>query len=43
LRDGRIELARGMVDNFVLEIDNHGAVLNTNRAYYFDALSTSVS
>jgi hypothetical protein len=24
-----------MVDNFVFEIDNHGAVLNSNRAYYF--------
>jgi alpha,alpha-trehalase len=23
-----------MVDNFDFEIDNHGAVLNTNRAYY---------
>jgi len=23
-----------MVDNFVFEIDNFGAVLNTNRAYY---------
>ena len=43
LRDGRIELACGMVDSFFFEIDHHGAVLNANRAFFFDALSTSVS
>jgi alpha,alpha-trehalase len=34
LQDGRIELARGMVDNFFFEIENYGAVLNANRTYY---------
>jgi alpha,alpha-trehalase len=34
LRDGRVELARGMVDNFFFEIENYGAVLNANRTYY---------
>lgn len=34
LRAGRIELARGMVDNFFFEIENYGAMLNANRTYY---------
>ncbi len=34
LRDGRIELARGMVENFFFEIENYGALLNANRTYY---------
>ena len=34
LRAGRVELARGMVDNFVFEIENYGAMLNANRTYY---------
>jgi alpha,alpha-trehalase len=34
LRDHRVDLARGMVDNFFFEIDNYGAVLNANRTYY---------
>jgi alpha,alpha-trehalase len=34
LRDGRVELARGMVENFFFEIDHYGAVLNANRTYY---------
>ncbi len=34
LQDGRIHLARGMVDNFFFEIEHYGAVLNANRAYY---------
>jgi alpha,alpha-trehalase len=34
LRDGRTELARGMVENFVFEIENYGALLNANRTYY---------
>jgi alpha,alpha-trehalase len=34
LRSGRIELARGMVDNFFFEIENYGAMLNANRTYY---------
>jgi alpha,alpha-trehalase len=34
LRSGRIELARGMVDNFLFEVENYGAMLNANRTYY---------
>lgn len=34
LRDGRIDLARGMVENFFYEIEHYGAVLNANRTYY---------
>jgi len=34
LRAGRIELARGMVENFFFEIENYGAMLNANRTYY---------
>jgi alpha,alpha-trehalase len=34
LRDGRIDLARGMVENFLFEIEHYGAVLNANRTYY---------
>jgi alpha,alpha-trehalase len=34
LRDGEVELARGMVDNFVYEIENYGHILNANRSYY---------
>jgi alpha,alpha-trehalase len=34
LRDGRVELARGMVENFFYEIENYGAVLNANRTYF---------
>jgi alpha,alpha-trehalase len=34
LRAGRIELARGMVDNFFFEIEHYGAMLNANRTYY---------
>lgn len=34
LRDGRTDLARGMVDNFLFEIEHYGAVLNANRAYF---------
>lgn len=34
LRDGRAELARGMVENFFFEIEHYGAVLNANRTYY---------
>ena len=35
LRDGRIDLARGMVENFFFEIEHYGGVLNANRTYYF--------
>ncbi|HET7892173.1 MAG TPA: trehalase family glycosidase [Candidatus Sulfotelmatobacter sp.] len=34
LRAGRIELARGMVNNFFFEIEHYGAMLNANRTYY---------
>ncbi len=34
LREGRIALARGIVDNFFFEIENYGALLNANRTYY---------
>ncbi len=34
LQDGQVELARSMVDNFVYEIANYGAVLNADRTYY---------
>jgi alpha,alpha-trehalase len=34
VRDGRIDLARGMVENFFFEIENYGALLNANRTYY---------
>jgi len=34
VRDGRIDLARGMVDNFFFEIEHYGNVLNANRSYY---------
>lgn len=34
LRAGDLELARGMVDNFLFEIEHYGAVLNANRTYY---------
>jgi alpha,alpha-trehalase len=34
LADGRLELARGTVENFFFEIRNYGAILNANRTYY---------
>ncbi len=34
LRAGRLELARGMVENFFFEIEHYGAMLNANRTYY---------
>lgn len=33
--DHREDLARGMVENFLYEIDHYGGVLNANRTYYF--------
>ena len=32
--DGRIDLARGMVENFFFEIEHYGTILNANRTYY---------
>lgn len=34
LRENRLPLARGMVDNFFYEIEHYGAVLNANRGYF---------
>lgn len=34
VRDGRVDLARGMVDNFLFEVEHYGEVLNANRTYY---------
>ncbi len=35
VRDGRVDLARGMIDNFFFEIEHYGSVLNANRTYFF--------
>jgi len=34
LRDGELELAKDMADNFLYEIREYGKVLNANRTYY---------
>jgi alpha,alpha-trehalase len=34
VRDGRLDLARGMIENFFFEIDHYGGFLNANRTYY---------
>ena len=34
IADGKIQLARDMVDNFVYEINHYGKILNANRSYY---------
>ncbi|MGD2218349.1 MAG: trehalase family glycosidase, partial [Gemmatimonadales bacterium] len=34
LADGRVELARAMVDNFVYQVEHYGKILNANRTYY---------
>jgi alpha,alpha-trehalase len=34
LADGRIELAKGMAENFAYEIKHYGKILNANRSYY---------
>lgn len=34
LRDGRRDMARGIVENFFYEIQHYGGVLNANRTYY---------
>ena len=36
LADGRVDLARAMVDNLVYEIRHYGKILNANRSYYLD-------
>jgi alpha,alpha-trehalase len=34
LQDGRLDLARDIVENFFFEIDHYGGFLNANRTYY---------
>lgn len=34
LQDGRLDLARDMVENFFFELDHYGGFLNANRTYY---------
>lgn len=34
LLEGKLELARGMVENFFYEIEHYGCILNANRTYY---------
>jgi alpha,alpha-trehalase len=34
LRDGELELARNMTDNFLYEIAHYGMILNANRTYF---------
>jgi len=34
VRDGRVELAKDMVENFFFEIEHYGTILNANRSYY---------
>src|SRR6516162_6733846 len=34
LEDGERDYARGIIENFFYEIENYGAILNANRAYY---------
>ncbi len=34
LRDGELNLAKDMADNFLYEVQNYGKVLNANRTYY---------
>ena len=32
--DGKVDLAKGMVENFCFEIKHYGKILNANRSYY---------
>jgi alpha,alpha-trehalase len=34
LEDGERDYSRGVIENFFYEIENYGAILNANRAYY---------
>lgn len=34
LIDNKLELAKGMVENFIFEIQHYGKILNANRSYY---------
>lgn len=34
LRDGEIEMAKNMADDFIYQVNNYGRILNANRTYY---------
>jgi len=34
LRDGEVELAKNLIDNFLYQIEHYGKILNANRTYY---------
>ena len=34
LRDGEIEMAKNMADDFIYQVNNYGKILNANRSYY---------
>ncbi len=34
LRDGEIEMAKNMADDFIYQVKNYGRILNANRTYY---------
>ncbi|HEX5735490.1 MAG TPA: trehalase family glycosidase [Blastocatellia bacterium] len=34
LRDGEVDLAKNMVDNFLYQVEHYGKVLNANRTYF---------
>ena len=34
VQDGKLDLAKGMVENFFFEIEHYGSILNANRSYY---------
>lgn len=34
LQSGKLKLARGMVENFLFEMEHYGGILNANRTYY---------
>jgi alpha,alpha-trehalase len=36
LEDGHLELAKGMTDNLIFEVEHYGKVLNANRTYYLN-------
>jgi alpha,alpha-trehalase len=35
VRDGELDMARNMIENFFFEIEHYGSILNANRTYYF--------
>ncbi|EDO19296.1 hypothetical protein Kpol_1036p39 [Vanderwaltozyma polyspora DSM 70294] len=34
VENGKVDVARGMVEHFIFEIDHYGKILNANRSYY---------